>query len=173
MTRTQAELLLLGALLLGAWLVFGADYGLPSSVTDRARGGGSLGDRPVDQGLGERAREMRSRLAAPRPQSPVRRNPFSFGDDPPDSAGGTHAAAVAVAAPEPAASRPEMRLSGIAEETGDDRPVRTAVISSHGQVVLAREGDRIFARFVVRRITADAVQLEDSAGGEVFTLVFK
>lgn len=130
-------------------------------------------DRPVDDGLGERARAMRSRLAAPRPPSPVRRNPFSFRADPPAPASRTQAAALAVAQPEPAPSRPEMTLSGIAEDMENGRPIRTAVISARGQLVLAREGDRILARFVVLRITADAVQLEDSEGGEVFTLALK
>ncbi len=66
-----------------------------------------------------------------------------------------------------------MTLSGIAEDTENGRPVRTAVISARGQLVLAREGDRVLARFVVRRITADAVQIEDSEGGKAFTLVLK
>ncbi|SRR5450759_1371432 len=132
-----------------------------------------MGDRPVDNGLGERARAMRSRVAAPRPPSPVRRNLFSFREDPPAPASRTQAAALAVAEPEPAPSRPEMTLSGIAEDTGNGSPIRTAVISARGQLVLAREGDRVLARFVVLRITADAVQLEDSEGGEVFTLVLK
>jgi hypothetical protein len=66
-----------------------------------------------------------------------------------------------------------MVLSGIAEETSNGHPVRTAVISARGELVFAREGDRVLSRFLVVRIAADAVQLKDGEGGEVFTLALK
>jgi hypothetical protein len=66
-----------------------------------------------------------------------------------------------------------MELAGIAEETGNGHPSRTAVISAAGQVIFAKEGDRVLSRFLVVRIAADAVHLKDEQGGGEFALVLK
>jgi len=131
-------------------------------------------DQPAGGGLSERAQALRAYLARPRPQGPVRRNPFRFQE--PSAVGavrGGRALAASRTESDAAASRPEMTLSGIAEETGDGNPVRTAVISTPGQLIFAKEGDRVLARFLVVRIAADAVQLKDDERGEVFTLALK
>ena len=71
-----------------------------------------------------------------------------------------------------AATRPEMQLSGIAEEKNGGSS-RTAVISAAGQVFLVREGETFLARFVVVRVAGDAVQLRDEVSGELFTLAMR
>ncbi len=95
----------------------------------------------------------------------MRRNPFGFGVA---SAG---AARATPAADHRGAGR--MELAGIAEETGNGHPNRTAVISTAGQLILAKEGDRVLSRFLVVRIAADAVHLRDDEGGGEFSLVLK
>jgi hypothetical protein len=172
-TRTQAGLVVLAVLLAVAWLAVGRDARLPSpsggapratgAAAGRTRGGDALADLP------EAVRALR---AAPRPDRPARRNPFSFQEAPPAPAAPPDRA-VAAAASAPVPARPDLTLSGIAEEAGRDRPVRTAVLSAQGQLVLAREGDRVLARFLVLRIAADAVQVQDGDGGGVFTLTLK
>jgi hypothetical protein len=47
------------------------------------------------------------------------------------------------------------------------------VISAAGQVIFAKEGDRVLSRFLVLRIVADAVHLKDDEGGGEFALVLK
>jgi hypothetical protein len=172
MTRTWAELLLLAALLAAAWIAFGhglmppATSGAPARAPARAQGD------PVGNGLGERARQLRAFIESPLPRGAARRNPFAFAPSrrATDAAGLDAAARPDPPQPEP---RPELVLSGIAEDADGGATVRTAVIVAAGQLVLAREGDRVLSRFVVLRIAADAVQIQDTARGDVFTLAFK
>ncbi len=132
----------------------------------------NVGD-PVGGGLADRARHLRELLASPRPPVSVRRNPFVF-------TARHHAAPVPAdeqgdAAEEAAreAARPDLVLSGIAEDQVAGAPVRTAVLVAAGQLLFAKEGDRVLSRYVVVRIAADAVQLKDAERGEVFTLALK
>jgi hypothetical protein len=170
----RAELALFVALLVGAWLVVG-NGGSPSSSPYRPASTGDLSaSSRVGAGLSERAEALREYFATPRPRGPVRRNPFRFGEAPPAAAGrrGRLLSEVSPTAA-PAPSRPEMALSGVAEETANGHPLRTAIISVTGQLAFAREGDRVLSRFVVLHVAADAVQLKDGEGGEVFTLALK
>ncbi|HEX7484759.1 MAG TPA: hypothetical protein VF332_01300 [Vicinamibacterales bacterium] len=173
MTRTQAELVLLVALLIAAWLVVGTGGRMPSSSTGQGRAHVAIRDEPVGQGLSERRAALRAYLTTPQPRASVRRDPFSFRESSQSAGRGARVSAAAIAAPDTGEPRPEMVLSGIAEETSNGHPVRTAVISARGQLVFAREGDRVLSRFLVVRIAADAVQLKDGEGGEVFTLALK
>ncbi len=173
MTRTTAELLLLAALIAAAWMASGYGLRAPASAGGAPRASIVLERDPVGEGLSERATRLRAFLASPPPASPGRRNLFSFASARRTASAVTvenHAAVPERAAP---ASRPELVLSGIAEDAGIEGPVRTAVIAAAGQLVFAKEGDRILSRFVVVRIAADAVQVRDTERGDVFTLAFK
>jgi hypothetical protein len=173
-TRTLAEFVLLVALLFAAWLVVANSSRVRPPVVARPPAGAVDRDQPVGDGLPERAEALRAYLAAPPPPAPVRRNPFDFQQlerAVVDPGGRASAAGAAAAAPVP--PRPDMELAGIAEDTGNGHPLRTAVISAAGQLILAMEGDRVLARFLVVRITADAVQLKDDEGGGSFSLVLK
>jgi hypothetical protein len=172
MTRTWAELLLLAALVAAAWIAFG--HGLPSSAPSGApaRIPAQVQGDPVGNGLADRARQLRARIESPPPRGAVRRNPFAF----PPSPRATAAAGLDAAVrpdPPPSEPRPELVLSGIAEDAAGGATVRTAVIVVAGQLLFAREGDRVLSRFVVLRIAADAVQIKDTERGDVFTLAFK
>jgi hypothetical protein len=170
-TRTLAEFALLAALLLALGLILAngsrvtpADPGLQPASTAGFR------DAPVDAGLPERADALRKRLASPPPPTPMRRNPFGFETT---GAGGARAAGGTSETAAAQTPRPPMELAGIAEETGNGHPNRTAVISAGGQVIFAKEGDRVLSRFLVVRIAADAVYLKDNEGGGEFSLVLK
>jgi hypothetical protein len=170
-TRTLAELVLLVALLVAAGLI------VADNVRDApARAGqppvpAASRDATVDAGLPERAAALRAYLSSPPPRTPVRRNPFGFGA--PSAAGPRGAARTAQAAAAGPRPRPPMELAGIAEDAGNGHPARTAVISAAGQVIFAKEGDRVLSRFLVLRIVADAVHLKDDEGGGEFSLVLK
>jgi hypothetical protein len=171
MTRTQAEVLLLAVLLAGAWLAFGRGVPrpMPGDVPTRTRAAAS--DDPVGAGLAERTKALRDFRASPPPRGAVRRNPFSF-VSPVRQAAAPAAVMPLAIVPDPP-PRPPVTLLGIAEDAGPAGPVRTAVLKSDGQVVFAKEGDRVLSRFLVVRIAADAVQLKDTERGDAFTLILK
>jgi hypothetical protein len=125
----------------------------------------------VGHGLADRASRLRAFRASPPARGAVRRNLFAFqASRRAAEVSVEHAAAIELPASDP---RPDLALSGIAEDTTAAGPVRTAVIAAGGQLVFAKEGDRVLSRFVVLRIAADAVQIKDTERNEVFTLVFK
>ena len=53
------------------------------------------------------------------------------------------------------------QLSGIAEDTGDEGPVRLAFISGGGQLFMVKEGETVTPRYRVAKISADVVELTD------------
>ena len=67
----------------------------------------------------------------------------------------------AVIAPPPAALPPELSLIGLAEDMVDGQPQRTAIIGGEGGPFFVKEGDALLARYRVRRISADVVELVD------------
>lgn len=117
---------------------------------------------------------LRARLA----DMPVRpegsRNPFQFQA----RAHPAHARAprtivtdVPQAEAEPSApARPELRLIGMAEDAHDGLAERTAVVAGLNQVYLVKEGEQIAMRFLVKRIGADAVEIEDLSDSTAITL---
>ena len=54
-----------------------------------------------------------------------------------------------------------LKLEGLAEDHGDQGPVRTAIISGFGDIFLVKEGDSVTLRYRVAKISADAVDLTD------------
>jgi hypothetical protein len=169
-TRTLAELVLLAALVVALGLIVASRNRVAPAEPGRGPATAAFRDAPIDAGLPARAEALRRLLASPPPRTPVRRNPFGFGVASAGAAPVAGGVAGAAAAPTP---RPSMELAGIAEETGNGHPNRTAVISTAGQVIFAKEGDRVLSRFVVLRIAADAVHLRDDEGGGEFSLVLK
>jgi hypothetical protein len=61
----------------------------------------------------------------------------------------------------PAAAVLPLKLEGLAEDRGDQGPVRTAIISGFGDIFLVKEGDSVTLRYRVVKISADAVELTD------------
>ena len=119
---------------------------------------------------GEVAIEVQSQAArlnslmaqAPAPD-PNPRNPFAFGPAPHAS----HAPPViAAVADEPAAPLPPplpaLILMGVAEDATPAGPHRTAIIGGDGDTIyMVAEGDAVGDRYRVKKIGADAVELED------------
>jgi hypothetical protein len=169
-TRTLAELVLLAALAVALGLIVASRGRVWPAEPGQMPAAAAFRAAPIDAGLSERVEALRRLLAHPPPPAPARRNPFGFGAAP---AGGTRAAGGAAEAAAVPAPRPSMELAGVAEETGNGHPNRTAVISAAGQLIFAKEGDRVLSRFLVVRIAADAVRLRDDEGGGEFSLVLR
>jgi hypothetical protein len=115
--------------------------------------------------VSSQAARLHARIAqAPLPESNPR-NPFSFGIAP--SAPQPRPIRAAVAEEPPAAAPiapppPVLTLMGIAEETSAGGPRRTAVIGGEGDhIFMVREGDVLGGVYTVKKIGADAVELED------------
>jgi hypothetical protein len=65
------------------------------------------------------------------------------------------------------------RLIGVAEDAGPDGPSRTAIISGPGQLYLVKEGETVASTYRVGRMSPDAVELVDTAGGPPLRLFLK
>ena len=61
----------------------------------------------------------------------------------------------------------------MAEDAGSDGPVRTAIISGHGQLFIVKEGEAVTARYQVAKISGDAAELTDLGDNSTITLVLK
>jgi Tfp pilus assembly protein PilP len=72
-------------------------------------------------------------------------------------------------------SPPTLRLTlaGIAEDTVDGQQVRTAIISTPGDVLLVKVGDRIGDQFTVAAVDVDAVELVRIDSGATVRLALK
>ena len=69
-----------------------------------------------------------------------------------------------------------LELIGMAEADADAPgtvPVRTAILSVGGQVILAKEGDTVAGRYRLTRVEAESVQLTDPANESVMHLRLK
>lgn len=106
------------------------------------------------------------------PRQPAR-NLFQFGP-------GRVAREDAIAPPSPAIADAPMRpaaaplkLVGMAEDTGADGTVRTAIISGFGDLFLVKEGESVTPRFRVVAISDRAVELMDLEGGTTLRLALR
>lgn len=84
-----------------------------------------------------------------------------------NSAPAAMAAPVPAAPAAPSAQAPlaqlvaPLKLEGLAEDHGDQGPVRTAIISGFGDIFLVKEGESVTSRYRVAKISPDAVELTD------------
>ena len=137
------------------------------AVPPRAR----AAQAPTPDALALNVRSQATRLQTLMAQAPAPdsnpRNPFAFGAAPrARAAAAASTAGAAVAADEPAAPLPPplpaLILMGVAEETTPTGARRTAVIGGDGDTIyMVREGDAVGDRYRVRKIGADAIELED------------
>jgi hypothetical protein len=136
---------------------------------DPAPARASRAERPAPDALAVEVSAQAARLHTLMAQAPApglnARNPFSFGSSRAARSVAAPAPAAAVAAePEaaPIVSPPALTLMGVAEDTTPDGPHRTAIIAGDGDTLyMVAEGDAVGDRYRVRKIGADAVELED------------
>jgi hypothetical protein len=165
MSRTRAAAYLVGGILLAAWLASAAGVTMrPRAVPLPRRSAEALQLDIVASNVQSQALRLRERLAsAPVLQGPVR-NPFAFAE---------REAAPAPAAPKPQPpettpafiqrliAEPDLVLLGVAEEGS----VRTAMIGSGDELLMATEGQTVAGRYRVGKVSGDAVDLIDIGTG--------
>lgn len=174
MSRTRALLLLVLALAAIAWAY---ESGAPARSL-AARPPHAAASRPAPQvfDLEVRADRLDGRASSTtRPDA--RRNPFRFGESlrassTPQPARPMDAAAAAIVAP-PVPVLPPLELSGVADRTVGDKPVRIAIIAAGESLVFASVGDRVGSRYEVIAIAADSVDLRDLTDGSTRKLTLK
>ena len=71
--------------------------------------------------------------------------------------------------PAPVPVEPPFKLIGIAEDSG----TRTAILSSPAQLLMVKEGDVVLSKYRVSGISADAIELSDTADGSALRLVLR
>lgn len=77
----------------------------------------------------------------------------------------------AVVPPQPV--RPALTLIGVAEDVTPDGVVRTAIVSGLGDVFLVKAGDTIRLQYRVEQVSADAVQVVDTATAATTTFALR
>ncbi len=70
----------------------------------------------------------------------------------------------------PVAPRANVSLVGIAEDAGADGPIRTAILTVDGQLMLTRVGEQASARFTILSITPEGVDVADLVAGTTIRL---
>jgi hypothetical protein len=116
---------------------------------------------------------LHQRLApAVAPRAPGR-NLFTFGVAAPrPPAPQAPRAAITEFAPAPAAL-PPLKLSGIAEDAGDEGPIRIAFIAGDGRLFMVKEGETVTPRYRVAKISEDAVELTDVIDNSIRRLTLR
>jgi hypothetical protein len=168
MTPTRAAAYLGTGVLLLAWLSAAAGVGEhPQESPQAPQPIQTAGTETLANDVQAQAARLRDRLsAAPAPQSPVR-NPFAFAPrpEPPRPRATTRVDATPVA---PLFPDPPLSLVGVAEDTTPGGKVRTAIITADGgELFMVSVGQQIGARYIVRTIGDDAVELTDLMTGAV------
>jgi hypothetical protein len=168
MTAKQAAAYSGGGLLLLAWLASGAGtVGRQTPAVEEAQ-------QPVEtSGTATLAAEvqaqtsrLKSRLAAAPVPHPPSRNPFAFAAREIVQQRPSRAPAPAAMVPDAPPAEPAIELVGVAENREADKVVRTAIISAlSGELFLVKEGESIVARYRVKAVGADAVELIDLVTG--------
>ena len=189
MSKGRLAMWAAGAALLAAWLSSAAGT-MPGGPPPAPAAGGSARPEaaPTPQSTApavdridldrEVARMAAYLERAPRPR-PVVRNPFTLGSRrAADAARGRGASVVPDGwAPRPAAAARavplRVSLAGIATDDTPSGPLRTAVLSVDGRVVLAEVGDEVPGPYQVQRIDDDAVELFDPGRQVSFRLALR
>lgn len=147
-----------GAIAVATWLAAATTSGVRTSVPPPAPDPPSELDRAY-AGLQRDVGRLQQRMA-PAAAPMLQRDPFRF-QTPVPRAGAPALAQARALVPVPAAVEPGPPLSlvGIAEDPGPEGVVRTAIVSSRGDVLLLRPGDVVADRFRVVRIDGQSLEL--------------
>jgi len=173
MTYRRAVALVLAVVAVATWLAITTGRGF--APVERSAPRPLVTSSPLDPAIRNvqgQAGRLRAYLASAPPLAQAARNPFRFRERPearPAPALSTAAASVLAAV----TARPQLVLSGLAEDPSPSGPVRTAIISGLGQLFLVKEGEEFGGRFQAVRIGTNAVQVLDRSDGSTFTLALR
>jgi hypothetical protein len=166
MTSRSAAVYGVGGVLLVACLAAANMPQEPDVAPPRSARAGRLAgpDALAVEVSAQAARLHRLMAQAPLPD-PNPRNPFAFAQRPTrPAAAAVRAAVVDEPAPAVTIPLPTLTLIGVAEDTAPTGARRTAIIAGDGDTVyMVAEGEAVGDRYRVKKIGADAVELEDVA----------
>jgi len=170
--KRTATLVVVGGAL-AVWLAAAATSGIREPAAPML-----VRQSPIDASADALAGEVAKLHEHLRPSASPRqpsRNLFSYAPRPSSTLASPPPSKPAlVEAPQPARpAAPPIKLSGIAEDTSSGTAVRTAIISSAGQLFLAKEGDNVTPRFRVLRISGEVVELVDLIDNTPLRLALK
>lgn len=162
MTPRRAALWFGGSTLLAAWLAAAAAPSLaPESVAQAPSARMSEPDRKAVE-LATEAERLGARLSVVSSPRPMMRNPFLFASRVPKAVPSGPVGTLPSSGPGPAAAAPRISLLGVAEDVPGSSPVRTAIVSLAGELLLVKEGESIGAgRYRLTHVGADAIEIED------------
>jgi len=163
MSPARAAAYLGGGILLAGWLASAAGVVRPSPARFLRPSAEAVQLDAVAANVQSQAARLRQRLAvAPAPQAPVR-NPFAFVEAPasPVVAVPRRAVPAAPIVVEPSVPEPDLVLLGVAEQGS----IRTAMMASGDDLLMATEGQTVAGRYRVGKVTADAIELIDLGTG--------
>ncbi len=119
---------------------------------------------------------LHDRLRAPVAPAAPTRNLFSFQKSRPIHRPLTPREPVVAATPEvavaPVRQSPPYTLIGLAEDTGENGPVRTGILTGPGGIAFVAVGDRV-GQYRVEAISVDALQLSAAGDATPFVLTLK
>jgi hypothetical protein len=170
MSRTRAAAYLVGGILLAAWLASAAGVTMrPRPIPLPRRSAEAIQLDAVASNVQSQASRLQERLAVAPPLQTPSRNPFRFVER--EAAVAPPPKPVTTIPPfvEKLIAEPDLVLLGVAEEGS----VRTAMIGSGDDLVMAGEGQTVVGRYRVSKVAPDAVELIDLGTGATRRLFLK
>ena len=177
MTAKKAAAYSGGGLLLLAWLASASGVGQHGPAVESPSPVETSGTATLASEVQAQTERLRTRMSsAPAPQTSSR-NPFAFAPREAPKTALTRQVRERVdevAAPIGAPDEPAIDLVGVAENQSPKGLERTAIISAFsGELFLVKEGELIAARYRVKAVGADAVELIDLVSGSTRRLALR
>ena len=172
LNRTTTTIVVLG-IAFAAWLAVDAMSGNRAAVARSVER--PLPDDTRADTLAREIARLHERLAPNAAPLQSGRNLFQFAVALPRQQAAAAAPALSEAAPVAPLPPPPppFRLIGIAEESDGAAAVRTAIVSSPGQLFTVKQGENVTPRYRVTRVGADAVELQNLIDHSVLRLALK
>lgn len=173
MNLKRAATIVVVGVVLAIWLAAAATSGIPG--IHRSASIPELSVPAVDVRSATLAGEIRRLNERLRPTTEPRgsRNLFQFASGRPRLRSAPVIAEpkpASIETPAPIPAPVTIKLVGIAEDESANGPVRTAILSDAGQLLLVKEGEDATFRYRVLRIADDVVELADTVAGATLRL---
>jgi hypothetical protein len=175
MSFKRAAAYIVGGSLALTWLASAAGVRQHVEVPPRQTPVETTGTETLAADVQAQTERLKQRMAvAPVPQEPLR-NPFSFASrERPRAQARREPAPVDPPPMPPMSVEPALELVGVAEHQSPQGLVRTAIISTLGEeLFLVKEGETVAARYRVKAVGADAVELTDLVTGGIRRLILR
>jgi hypothetical protein len=175
MTATRAAAYLGASFLCAAWFASAAGVVTrPAPAPEQDRSVKTSGTETLAADVQAQALRLREHMAsAPKPREPLR-NPFAFALREAPKSRGVGPVAALRGAPPPPVPEPPLSLIGVAEQQTPTGPARTAIVTADSdEIYMLKEGDVLGARYRVKAVGPDSLELTDLVTGAIRHLVLR